>query len=115
MVLKRLKAKNYVRALTPKLGDRKKIYYVQARKGAIKLLTWIDNLIDNVLLGNPTVLARLVAAMETAPAGVIETLELALAKAKQQKMEASQQLQMRKYKLSDRNRADRDYRKMLLR
>jgi DNA-binding MarR family transcriptional regulator len=114
-VLKRLKAKNYVRALTPKLGDRKKIYYVQARKGAIKLLTWIDNLIDNVLLGNPTVLARLVAAMETAPAGVIETLELALAKAKQQKMEASQQLQMRKYKLSDRNRADRDYRKMLLR
>jgi len=114
-VLKRLKAKNYVRALTPKLGDRKKNYYVQARKGAIKLLTWIDNLIDNVLLGNPTVLARLVAAMETAPAGVIETLELALAKAKQQKMEASQQLQMRKYKLSDRNRADRDYRKMLLR
>jgi len=114
-VLKRLKAKNYVRALTPKLGDRKKIYYLQARQGAIKLLTWIDNLIDNVLLGNPTVLARLVAAMETAPAGVIETLERALSKAKQQKLEASQQLQMRKYKLSDRNRADRDYRKMLLR
>ena len=114
-VLKRLKAKNYVRALTPKAGDRKKAYYLQARKGAIKLLTWIDNLIDNVLLGNPTVLARLVAALETAPAGVIETLELALAKAKQQKLKANQQLQMREYKLSDRNRADREYRKMLLR
>jgi DNA-binding MarR family transcriptional regulator len=114
-VLKRLKAKNYVRALTPKAGDRKKAYYLQARKGAIKLLTWIDNLIDNVLLGNPTVLARLVAALETAPSGVIETLELALAKAKQQKLKASQQLQMREYKLSDRNRADREYRKMLLR
>ena len=114
-VLKRLKAKNYVRALTPKVGDRKKTYYLQARKGAIKLLTWIDNLIDNVLLGNPTVLARLVAAMETAPAGVIETLERALSKAKQQKLEESQRLQMRKYKLSDRNRADREYRKMLLR
>ena len=114
-VLKRLKAKNYVRALTPKLGDRKKAYYLQARKGAIKLLTWIDHLIDNVLLANPTVLARLVAALETAPAGVIETLELALSKAKQQKLEASQQVQMRQYKLSDRNRADREYRKMLLR
>ena len=114
-VLKRLKAKNYVRALTPKAGDRKKAYYLQARKGAIKLLTWIDNLIDNLLLGNPTVLARLVAALETAPAGVIETLELALAKAKQQKLKANQQLQMREYKLSDRNRADREYRKMLLR
>jgi predicted transcriptional regulator len=114
-VLKRLKAKNYVRALTPKVSDRKKAYYLQARRGAIKLLTWIDCLIDNVLLGNPTVLARLVAALETAPAGVIETLELALAKAKQQKMEASQQPQVRKYRLSDRNRADRAYRRMLLR
>jgi hypothetical protein len=56
-----------------------------------------------------------VAALETAPAGVIETLELALAKAKQQKIEASQQPQVRKYRLSDRNRADRAYRKMLLR
>jgi len=114
-VLKRLKAKNYVRALTPKIGDRKKAYYLQARKGAIKLLTWIDNLIDNVLLGNPTVLSRLVAALETAPLGVIETLELALSKAKQQRLEASQQLQVRKYSLSDRNRADRNYRTMLLR
>jgi DNA-binding MarR family transcriptional regulator len=114
-VLKRLKAKNYVRALTPKIGDRKKAYYLQARKGAIKLLTWIDNLIDNVLLGNPTVLSRLVAALETAPLGVIETLELALSKAKQQRLEASLQLQVRKYSLSDRNRADRNYRTMLLR
>ena len=114
-VLKRLKAKNYVRALTPKIGERKKAYYLQPRKGAIKLLTWIDHLIDYVLLGNPTVLARLVAALETAPAGVIETLELALAKAKQRKLEASQKLQMRQYRLSDRNRADREYRKMLLR
>jgi DNA-binding MarR family transcriptional regulator len=114
-VLKRLKAKDYVRALTPKLGDRKKAYYLQARKGAIKLLTWIDSLIDNVLLGNPTVLARLVAALETAPAGVIETLELALAKAKQRRMEGSRQAEVRKYRLSDRNRADREYRRMLLR
>ena len=114
-VLKRLKAKNYVRALTPKVSDRKKAYYLQARRGAIKLLTWIDCLIDNVLLGNPTVLARLVAALETAPAGVIETLELALAKAKQRKMEASRQPEVRKYRLSDRNRADREYRRMLLR
>ena len=114
-VLKRLKAKNYVRALTPKIGDRKKVYYLQARKGAIKLLTWIDRLIDTVLLGNPTVMARLVAAMEAAPAGVIETLEVALAKAKQQRMEASRQAEVRKYKLSDRNRADREYRTMLLR
>ena len=114
-VLKRLKAKDYVRALTPKVGDRKKTYYLQASKGAIKLLTWIDSLIDNVLLGNPTVLSRLVAALETAPAGVIETLELALAKAKQQRMEASRQAEVRKYRLSDRNRADREYRRMLLR
>ena len=114
-MLKRLKAKNYVRALTPKVSDRKKAYYLQARMGAIKLLTWIDCLIDNVLLGNPTVLARLVAALETAPAGVIETLEVALAKAKQQRMEASRQPEVRKYRLSDRNRADREYRRMLLR
>jgi DNA-binding MarR family transcriptional regulator len=114
-ILKRLKAKNYVRAIMPRLGDRKKGYYLQARKGAIKLLTWIDNLIDNVIIGDPTVMARLLAALETAPTGVIETLELALTKAKEQRKEARQPLQMRKYRLSDRNRADRKYRKMLSR
>jgi len=77
-ILKKLISKRFVRSLSFKPGDRTKIYFLTPQHGASRFLTWIDKVIDELLVQNPAMLGRFVAALEVAPEEVILNFEKAI-------------------------------------
>lgn len=112
-VLNKLSAKGFIRGLTIKQGERKKHYFLRASTGASRLLGWIDAVLDELLVRNPAMLSRLLAALEVAPDGVIERLEVGLQQAKRARL-ATKRLPAgcHERELARRNQADHGYRRL---
>ena len=112
-ILKKLIEKQFIRALILKKGDRKKAYFLVPQTGAMRLLNWIDGIIDELLVRNPVMLARFIAALEDAPDSVLERLDKGVLKV-QQARESYDSLrdQQNHYDLAKRNRSDHGYRRL---
>jgi DNA-binding MarR family transcriptional regulator len=112
-VLNKLASKEFIRGLPIRQGERKKHYFLRADTGASRLLAWIDAVLDELLVRNPAMLSRLLAALEVAPEGVIECLEVGLQQAKHARL-VTKRLPAGCYKrqLARRNQADHRYRRL---
>ncbi len=112
-VLNKLASKEFIRGLPIRQGERKKHYFLRADTGASRLLGWIDAALDELLVRNPAMLSRLLAALEVAPDGVIECLEAGLQQAKHARL-VTKRLPAGCYKrqLARRNQADHRYRRL---
>jgi hypothetical protein len=112
-ILKKLISKRIVRSLASKKKDKKKSYYLEPRNGAVRFLGWIDCVLDELLIRNPVMLCRFVAALEDAPDCVVDSLEKAILQVKM-KRSADHQFATAKvvYNLKRRNRSDHAYRKL---
>ena len=112
-VLNRLSNKGFIRGLTIKQGERKKYYFLCASTGASRLLRWIDNALDKLLVRDPIMLSRLFAALEVAPEGVIERMEAAFEQVKQARRATKKWPSgCHKQELARRNQADLVYRRL---
>lgn len=112
-VLNRLSNKGFIRGLTIKQGERKKYYFLCASTGASRLLRWIDNVLDKLLVSDSIMLSRLFAALEVAPEGVIERMEAAFEQVKQARLATKRWPSgCHKQELTRRNQADLVYRRL---
>ena len=114
-IFKKLISKRVVRSLISKKGDRKKAYFLEPRKGAFRFLAWIDSVLDELLIRNPAMLGRFVAALEDAPEDVVNNLEKGILQVKKNRA-LNCQLATPKigYDLPRRNRSDHAYRKLFV-
>lgn len=114
-ILNKLTSKKIIRSLILRKNERKKRYFLESGAGALKLLSWIDGVIDELLVRNPAMLGRFVAALEDAPESVIESLEKGVAKAKQARAQSQGSINSHTgYSLSKRNRSDHAHRKLFV-
>ena len=112
-ILKKLIEKQLIRSLILKKGDRKKAYFLMPRSGALRLLSWVDALIDDLLVRNPAMLARFIASLEDAPDSVLERLDKGVFRVKQARaLNSTLPDQQNGYNLAKRNRSDHDYRRL---
>lgn len=115
-ILKKLIDKRIIRPITAKKRTKKKVYYLEPQKGAVRFLVWIDGVLDQLLIRNPAMLGRFVAALEDAPVSVLDCLSKGIAQAQEARALRHELGQTCiDYNLSRRNRADHVYRKIFLR
>jgi hypothetical protein len=114
-ILKKLIGKRIIRPVILKRGDRKKAYFLEPQQGAVRFLSWIDGVLDELLIRNPAMLGRFVAALEDAPPSVLEGLAKGVAQVQKARALRDKSHQAKNgYNLSRRNRTDYAYRKLFI-
>lgn len=114
-ILKKLLSKRVIRSLTLRRSDRKKAYFLEPKEGSARFLIWIDCVLDKLLVRNPAMLGRFIAALEDAPEDVIENLLQGIMQVRNKRALAEQTSKsMPCYCLSRRNRSDHFYRKLFI-
>lgn len=114
-IFKKLISKRVIRSLSSTRADRKKAYFLTPQKGASTFLSWIDKVLDELLILNPAMLGRFIAALEDAPEDVVDCLEKGILRVKQQRAINSRKLGSKNgYNLARRNQSDHSYRKFFV-